>query len=193
MLAVAKRGERMPEAPLGRTGRYRVDVFFCGLAGRHVLPRLQGIVAAGQHFGGKVPHDRLCLDVEVTQHDIRVPPSKESDDIGVNIGTEQGHGTAGTEGAGRDVLGEEAQGGAKSSNGCAEEVRDVGGGDGVSKGMVVQGEEVGGQGRVTWCLVSPEMDDSPGNGPRGAAHGGAAAAMVDNLTADTTLLGCECE
>jgi hypothetical protein len=44
---------------------------------------------------------------------VTVPSAKEADDITVNMHTEQSHSTSGSERAGIDVGGEEAQGQAK--------------------------------------------------------------------------------
>jgi hypothetical protein len=53
------------------------------------------------------------LDVKVATHVIAVPPSDQSDNIGINVGTKQGHGTGGSKGMGRDISGKETKGGAQ--------------------------------------------------------------------------------
>jgi hypothetical protein len=50
--------------------------------------------------GGK----RVSLNVEVPEHFVRAPATKEANFVGVDLGTEEGHGTTQSEGSGRDVF-----------------------------------------------------------------------------------------
>lgn len=63
----------------------------------------------GEHIVCEGGGERVSLDVEVAKHFIGSPSTKEANDISVNLCTEQGHGTARTEGLGRDVFWGEAE------------------------------------------------------------------------------------
>ena len=63
---------------------------------RYVLIRVEGVVAATDHATGKVAHDRLCLEVKVSEHSIRLPSTKQANGIGVNVRVEKGHCPTGT-------------------------------------------------------------------------------------------------
>ena len=100
----------------------------------------KGIGAAMQHPGRKITHDRLSLNMQVSQHFIGAPAPDETDAIGIDIGTQEGHGAGGAEGAGRDVLGHKIVSGAEDGHGQAEGGSEVGGaearepeGDGVEE------------------------------------------------------------
>jgi len=73
-------------------------------------------VAIGKHSLGKVVNQGLCLDEEVVEHCVRFPPSKEVDDVRVNVGTEEHHGTACLEGVGKNVTRAESH--SVAHNGC---------------------------------------------------------------------------
>ena len=53
------------------------------------------VVTASQHLAGKMSHDGLGLEMEVMEHDIRLPTAQEADHVGINACTEESHGTAG--------------------------------------------------------------------------------------------------
>jgi hypothetical protein len=74
--------------------------------GGDILARKESVVAALEHEAGKVAHNRLGLKVKVPEHFVRAPASNEADDVGVNVGKEKGHCTAGAEGSSIDVVGE---------------------------------------------------------------------------------------
>jgi hypothetical protein len=60
--------------------------------------------AVEQHAGGKVPHHRLSLGMQVLlKHLIGAPVTKETDDVCVDLGTEKGDHARGLEGSGRYV------------------------------------------------------------------------------------------
>jgi hypothetical protein len=44
--------------------------------------------AANKHATSKVAHDGFRLDVEITEHLIATPPTQETDDVGIHLGTE---------------------------------------------------------------------------------------------------------
>ena len=46
-----------------------------------------------EHEAAKVIHDGSCLQVEVAEHFVRSPTPKQTDDVTVNLGTQEGVGT----------------------------------------------------------------------------------------------------
>ena len=73
----------------------------------------QVVVTPMEHEPGEVAHDRLGLKVEVPEHFIRAPAANESDDVGINSGEKEGHGTTHPKGAGCDVIRNKADARAK--------------------------------------------------------------------------------
>ena len=67
--------------------------------------------------------------MEVTQHSVALPATKESNSVGVDIGIEKRHRAAGSEGAGADVGGGVAILGAKGSRRLLEDGGDGRGGN----------------------------------------------------------------
>jgi hypothetical protein len=63
----------------------------------NVLARYKVVTATLKHEGGKVFHHRLSLEVKVAKCFIRAPVTDEADNVGVNVGKQKGHGTAGAE------------------------------------------------------------------------------------------------
>jgi hypothetical protein len=57
--------------------------------------RQEGVLATLEHAGREVAHDRLRLYCEVAQHCIGPPATQETDGIGVNMCTKEGHGAGG--------------------------------------------------------------------------------------------------
>lgn len=82
-----------------------------------VLCRMNGVFAAVKHHGGETLHNWLGLDMEVAKHGVAFPATNELDGVPIDVGTEKGHGTARTEGAGADVGRKETQFGA--AGGCS--------------------------------------------------------------------------
>ena len=82
------------------------------------------------------------LDPEVAEHSIRLSTTEEHDGVAVNIGTEEGRGPAGTEGAGRHLGVVDTSGGFDGFGGVPQSVGDVGGFDVVPFVMRWMGIEV---------------------------------------------------
>jgi hypothetical protein len=67
------------------------------------------VLVLGDHKGATEEHTGREVrgveggSVEVADHSIRFPPPHELDDHGVDIGTEESHGTTGTKGSSADV------------------------------------------------------------------------------------------
>jgi hypothetical protein len=104
--------------------------------------------AAMKHAGGEVAHDGARLHVQIPHHGVTLPPAEELGYVGVHLGAKQGHGAAGAEGAGRDVLGSDAK--LVPGDPCrgAKGIRDVSGANGAAPAMAL----IGGQWRC-WRRV----------------------------------------
>jgi hypothetical protein len=63
------------------------------------------VVTAGEHTGGKMAHDGFGLDVQVSEHLVRLPAAQESDTVRIHVSAQEGHRASGAEGPGRDILG----------------------------------------------------------------------------------------
>ena len=68
-----------------------------------------------------------CLDAQVAERGVGLPAAKQRDGFCADIGTEQGGGTARTEGAGSDLFGEDTSVGFVNFSRVLDRVRDVGG------------------------------------------------------------------
>jgi hypothetical protein len=51
-----------------------------------------------EHACREATHGRFGLDVEVSKHFIAAPPADQADDIGINVGAQEGHSTGGPKG-----------------------------------------------------------------------------------------------
>ncbi len=50
----------------------------------------EGVGSGGEHTTGVVPHERVSLYMQITEHFVRVPPADEADGVRVNLGQEKG-------------------------------------------------------------------------------------------------------
>jgi len=91
---------------------------------------MKTVVAAAQHAGRKVFHEGLGLEVEVAQHFVGSPTTEELDDVGIDVGAEQGGGARSSEGTGRDIIRGETVLSAEQVGSEAQGGGDVGGCDG---------------------------------------------------------------
>ena len=66
--------------------------------------------AVPHHVGGQGRCMWEGLDMQVTEHFIGFPPAHESDDVGVDACTKEGHGAAGAETASGDAVGVKIEG-----------------------------------------------------------------------------------
>ena len=107
----------------------------------------QGEVATLEHAGGKVAHYRFSLYMQISEHFIRSPAANELDAVGVDIGTEECHGTGGSQGPGRDMVGKETMGWSQDSGSKAQKMGEVRRRDASeAKGdrVLVRGQRLGG-------------------------------------------------
>jgi hypothetical protein len=58
--------------------------------------------------GSERKNDRKLLNVNIAQYFVRAPATQQPDTVWIHIGTEEGHGTAGAQGANGDVGGFDA-------------------------------------------------------------------------------------
>ena len=64
------------------------------------MVREQRISAAVEHAGREIAHEGLGLDMEISEHLVRLPAAKEADAITVNIGAKESHCASSAEGPG---------------------------------------------------------------------------------------------
>ena len=91
----------------------------------------EGVGAGLPHPLGKVRRVGVGLDPEVPQHGIRLPSAKERNGILVDVGTEQGSGTPGSQGPGGKETGRNAGGILDGAGSVADGVGDMRRFDGV--------------------------------------------------------------
>ena len=104
-------GGLVGEAPGFKVGGHKA----VGAVVEHALGELLGV------DGG--------LDLEVPEHGVRFPAAEEHDGIAVDVGTEEGRGPAGAEGAGRHLGMVDAGDGFDGLGGMPKGIGDVGGFD----------------------------------------------------------------
>ena len=64
------------------------------------LAREESEGTAREHLGGEIVHDRLGLDMQISQHLVGAPAPDEADGVAVDMGAEKGHGARGAKRAG---------------------------------------------------------------------------------------------
>ncbi len=69
----------------------------------------EGVGSGGEHTTGVVPHERVSLDMQITEHLVRGPPADEADDVRVNLCQEKGARASSAETSCRDFGRKEAE------------------------------------------------------------------------------------
>ena len=64
-----------------------------------MLGRREAEIAASEHGGREAVHDRVSLNVKVTEHFVGFPTSDHAEDVAIDAGAQKGHGAAGPGGA----------------------------------------------------------------------------------------------
>ena len=95
--------------------------------------------------------------MQISQHLIGAPAPDETDAIGIDIGTQEGHGAGGAKGARGHVSGHEVVGGAQDSNGQAKSGCEVGGTE--AREPDGDGVEERGQGLCGWGVGGAQVKD----------------------------------
>ena len=85
----------------------------------------EGVGAMVDHGLGEVADVGGSLDPEIAKHGVRLPAAEEGDGVGVDPSTEEGSGSAGTEGACREQVGGNACDGIEKVCGVLESAGDV--------------------------------------------------------------------
>ena len=95
-----------------------------------------------------------------------MPAPQEANNVRINLGAEQGHGTARAQRAGLDIFGKEAQRGANGLGRGTQEVGNISRGNRVCPCMHTRigNGEVGAQRRGQSSGMETEMDDATGKG-----------------------------
>ena len=89
--------------------------------------RRGGPVGAMEHGGGKARHGWLGVDMKVPVHLIGSPAADETNPVAIHTRAEEGRGSAGPGGAGREERRGKAQGRSHGGGSKAEQSRDGGG------------------------------------------------------------------
>jgi hypothetical protein len=124
------------------------------------------------------------LDVKVAKHLIAAPPTDQANNIGVNVGTKQGHCPGGAKGTGRDITGKETKGGAQESDGGFECGRNVGRRDIMPTPTV----KIAGNGGREVCVVCSGVQDTVSEADNGAHLRISGAREAKDFTPHTVLL-----
>jgi hypothetical protein len=128
------------------------------------------------------------LDVEISEHLVGSPSSKEPDRVRVHMGTEERHGAGCPQGASADVGLKEAKiGGAQSGDGQSQGGGEIFAGYVARLVVVVVGAKGGVRGRI----VLTEVAHALSGGGDGADVGIAAAPEANDFAANGVLLICE--
>ncbi len=137
---------------------------------------------------GKLVDEWSGLDEKVAEHGVGFPATEESDDVGVHVSAEEGHGSPSVQGAGGDVAGGKADGVANGGGGHTEGCRDVLGEDAT---LALVGVVIGCQGDVQWGLVVAVVEELSDGGTYGAAEVVARCSLAQGFAPDSILLGSE--
>jgi hypothetical protein len=78
-------------------------------------------VTTGQHEGGVIAHNVMGLDMQVTEHSIGFPTSKEPKVINRDFAVQKGHSASGAEGFSIDILWSDARRVGSGRNGRTKE------------------------------------------------------------------------
>ena len=89
------------------------------------VSRDEGEGAVVEHTLGELMGVDGGLDPEVPEHSVRFPAAEEHDGVTINVGAEEGGGTAWSEGPGGEFLVGDPGGGFECFGGVAEAVSDV--------------------------------------------------------------------
>ena len=89
------------------------------------VSRDEGEGAVVEHALGELVGVDGGLDPEVPEHSVRFPAAEEHDGVTIDVGTEEGGGTAWSEGPGGEFLVGDPGGGFEGFGGVAEAVGDV--------------------------------------------------------------------
>ena len=110
---------------------------------------MEGEGYMGEHGDAEVSHNRISLYMQIPQYFICAPAAKQADNVRVDVGIEESHGSGGVERSSRNVRWKKAIGRTEDDTREAEYLGDF------SWGYVVTGVgEVRGQGSGGWGTVS---------------------------------------
>jgi hypothetical protein len=155
--------------------------------------RREGVLSAKsegatlQHTRGEGAHERVGLEMEVAEHSIGAPAADHFDEVGVDAGAEEGHGTTGAKSPSVNI------GGGEAVDGEGEGGRDPkGSGDNCGSDV---GRGVGAEDAVEWCYgrgpVSAKVFNSANEGVNWAGDGVSTASVSELFSTNHILLGRE--
>ena len=158
---------------------------------KQIVIRKQSVRTAVEHTGGEIAHDRLSLDMQITEHLIGLPSAKQTNAISVDVGAQKRHGPGRSKGSGRDVGRTKTKLGAQGGDGQPQDCSEVGGVEARQR-MRLRVAEGGQRLRGQRCRLT-QVNDAPGGGENGTKTGVAAPAEANDLASDTILLSRELE
>jgi hypothetical protein len=115
--------------------------------------------------------------MEVAKHFVGAPLTNKTDDVGVNAGAKEGHGTAGTKAAGGDAKRGDTKLKIEGGRAVSKHGGDMGSGDGVSGVGAKKIEVKRSSGRGV--VLTPEMDNAMGQSKDRARKGVTGASMAN--------------
>ncbi len=145
-------------------------------------------IALGEHAVCKLVDQRPSLYEEVSKHGVRFPASQESNDVGVDIRTEKGHGTASAKGLCGNIFCCESNGWAHNGCGHVKSCSNVLG-DHI---VVAVGVIVSGKREVCGGAMLPVVQEPANGSMDGAAEMVAGCTLAKGLTMHAILLCVEC-
>jgi hypothetical protein len=134
------------------------------------------------HLPGKILKDGNGLDVEIPEHSVALPASEETDQVAVDAGGNEGHGSGSPEGFDGGICRLVSE----EDGGLAQVDVDSIGGDAELASPVSLVVAV--DGGVVRRAVTTEVDDAPGDGSNGAEERITTGTMADLLAAVGILL-----
>jgi hypothetical protein len=146
----------------------------------NVLSRQQGEVTGEGHAVRTCVHERVGLQVEILKHFVGAPSADKTDDVGIDTGAEEEHGTTGSKTAGGDAKRIYAKLEVEGSGAVAKHGGNAHGNDGVCGGGAKKIEVERSSGRG---VVLTEMDNATHHSEDRAGEGMAGAGGVTNLFA----------
>ena len=161
-----------------------------------LIASTKGKVARLEHAGGASADDRLSQNMKVADHGIGFPMPQKLDDIGINIGTEEGGGPTSSQGPGTDFVWDNVE--LNSVGECQMDPRPQHGGH-------VLGSDINGLGRVPeiikistqwgirWCIAEPKVNYVVYHSAHGTHNIVACHPMGDDFAFHPILLSCERE
>jgi hypothetical protein len=109
----------------------------------------ESVVAPVEHFDGELLNNGLCLNVQISNHDITVPSAQHFDNVEVNFATKKSHSASGSKRASTEICGRNASEVKVGCGGCTKLFNYITGCDGNTS---IALSIVGGKRFIPWCM-----------------------------------------